>query len=178
VRRLPTDTWVALGLGAAIIAAAILLVYIPQGLKLAAIRSDIASKRIAIQADAEQAAIIPDMVRQIETMKKRYRGFDRRMPKRKELAGFLHEISAILASERLTNQNTEPGNPKKGKLYYTLPIIMKLQGPYLSLTSLLGQINKMERLTRIQELQIVKDLKKKTNDLNIELQMNIYFTES
>jgi len=178
VKRLPTDAWVTLAVSAALVSTAVLLVYLPQGRKLKTLQTEAASRRTTIEANAKEAAVVPEMARQIEDMKKRYKGFDRKMPKQKELAGFLQEISRILASERLTTQNTEPGSPKQEKLYHTLPIIMKLQGPYLSVISLLDQIDRMQRLARVQKLLVTADPKKKTQDLNIELQMNIYFTES
>jgi Tfp pilus assembly protein PilO len=178
VKRLPTDTVVTLVLLAAAVAATVLAVYLPQGRKLAAIRSDIVSRTLAMESDARDAAGVPAMARQVEQMKKRYKGFDRKMPKQKELAGFLTELSRILASERLTTNDYRPDHPRKEKFYHTLPIIMKLEGPYLSLTSFLRRIDGMERLARIQQLKVTKDPKKKGQDLDIQLQMNIYFTES
>ena len=178
MRHITTDMWVTVGVLVAMISAAAVIGYMPQTDRLERIRTDIATGKLALEADAAQAAVVPEMIRQIETMKRRYTGFDRRMPKRKELAGFLKEISGVLAAERLTILNTEPRSPKREKLFHTLPISMKLQGPYLSLANLLDQIDKMERLTRIQRLSVSKDAKNTGQDLNIELQMNIYFTES
>jgi len=134
--------------------------------------------KLALVSDAGKASVVPQMVKQMQAMRMRYQDFDRRMPKRKELAGFLKEISSILAAEELTILNTEPRSPKREDLFHTLPIVMKLEGPYLSLASLLDQIHRMERLTRIQKLSVSKNPKKDTQDLNIELQMNIYFTET
>ncbi len=176
MQRLTPDNWVTLVVLAAIVTAAMLLVYLPQGEELQAVRHRMVSQRLAMDADAEKAAVVPQMVREINAMQRRYKGFERRMPKRKELGGFLREISSILASERLSNQLTEPGNPTREELFHTLPIIMKFQGSYLSLASLLERIDGMERLTRVQKLSIARD--RKGEDLNIEVQMNIYFKES
>jgi Tfp pilus assembly protein PilO len=178
VVRVTLDNWIVLGILIAVIATATILVYLPQGRTLDQIRAQTASNKLALESNSVKAAVVPQLVKQLEAMKRRYRGFDRRMPKRKELAGFLKEISSILAAEDLKILNTEPRSPKQEDLFHTLPIIMKLEGPYLSLAKLLGQIDKMERLTRIQRLSVSKDPKKDTQDLNIELQMNIYFTET
>ena len=53
---------------------------------------------------------------------------------------------------------------------------MRFRGSYLSLVDLLQRIDKMERLTRVQRLKITRE--KQGDSLDIELQMNIYFTES
>jgi len=176
VRRITPDNWVALGLAMGLVIAATLLVYVPQGRRLQTIRAQVASQKMALSVNAEKAVVIPAMVKHIEATKRRYKGFERRMPKRKELAGFLSEITHILETERLSNQLTEPGSPTREQLFHTLPIIMKFQGQYLSLASLLGRIDEMDRLTRVQKLVISQD--PRSDQLNIELQMNIYFTES
>jgi Tfp pilus assembly protein PilO len=178
LKRLPTDTVVTLVLLGTAVATAAVGVYLPQARALAGVRSDIATRTLAMESDARVAATVPVMAKQVEEMKKRYQGFDRKMPKQKELAGFLTELSRILGSQRLATRDYRPGDPRKERFYHTLPIIMKLEGPYLSLTSFLRQIDGMERLARIQMLKVQKDPKKKGQDLDIELQMNIYFTES
>ena len=109
-------------------------------------------------------------------MKLQYKDFGRRLPKRRELGGFLREISGHLNQGDLSNQLIEPGNPSREELFHTLPIIMRFKGSYLSLAGFLQRIDKMERLTRVQTLKITRE--KQGDSLDIELQMNIYFTES
>ena len=159
MKRISKDGWITVVIVAAMIGAATLGLYLPQGRKLESIRTDIASRKLALESDAQRVSCVPDMLRHIQGMKQRYQGFDRRLPKRKELAGFLREISSILASERLTNQSTEPGDPSKEELFHTLPIKMKFQGSYLSLASLLERIDRMERLTRVQKLSVGRNPK-------------------
>ena len=176
MKSLSRDSLIMLGVAAAVIIAAVVLVFLPQSRKINAVRSQVAGEEAQLASDTVKASIVPDVARHIEEVKSRYKDFDRRMPQSKELAGFLREISSIVASERLDNQLTEPGSPRRGKFYHTLPIIMKFQGSYLSLASLLERIDGMERLTRVQKLWIGRD--PKSEDLKIELQINIYFTES
>ena len=99
MQRLTPDNWVTLVILAAIVTAAMLAVYLPQAEELQALRHRMASLRLAMDADAKKASVVPNMVLEVDAMKRRYKGFDRRMPKRKELGGFLREISSILASE-------------------------------------------------------------------------------
>ena len=110
-------------------------------------------------------------------MRSDYSNFDRRLPRQKELGGFLREISGHLADEKLSNQLFEPGKPSREELYHTLPIIMRFKGSYLSLGALLQRIEKMQRLTCVQKLKI--DAPAGGHDeMDIELKLNIYFTES
>ncbi len=177
VQRLKLENWIAAGILVVACAAATLFAYRPQGRKLQAIQSQAALQQSDLAKDLERALFVPQMMREVKALKARYSGFDRRLPQRKELAGFLREITSIFASEELSNLSTEPGSPTREELYHTLPIIMKFQSSYLSLATLLERIDKMERLTRVQKLSIAKS-GEKDDDLKIELRMNIYFKES
>lgn len=176
MRRITTDMWATLGVLAVMAIGTGTFVYMPQENELRRIRTMVASKNMVIEAHAQEAAVVPAMERQIAAIKNRYKDFDRRMPKRKELAGFLQEISGILASEPLRVQLTEPGRSVREKLFHRMPIVMKFQGSYLALTSLLDRIDKMERLTWVRKLNVAKV--PGSEDLDVEVQMNIYFTES
>lgn len=175
--HLTKDSWAVLGLLAGMIAAGVAFVYMPQSGKLEDLRSGIASAKTALETHAQNVSVVPDMLKQVQNMKVRYKDFDRKLPKRKELGGFLREVSSNLADERLANQLIEPGSPTREELFNTLPIIMKFRGSYLSLASFLKRIDEMQRLSRIQKVKIETN-PKDDSALDIELQMNIYFTES
>lgn len=174
--RMMKDSWVVLGTLAGVVTAAVVFVYVPQGKRLDELRTALTTQELALAADATKAAVVPALLRQVESMKLRYKDFDRRLPKRRELGGFLRDISGHLNQGDLSNQLIEPSNPSREELFHTLPIIMRFKGSYLALAGFLQRIDKMERLTRVQTLKIARE--KTGNDLDIELQMNIYFTES
>ncbi len=189
------DSLVALGLLIAGVVAAVVLVYVPQDKELRGLKKKIVSQKREIERQTDRAAVVPKLLRETAAMKARYKNFDRRLPQQQELGGFLREISGHLSNDRFSDQIIEPGRPAREPLFNTLPIIMKFKGSYLSLGAFLDQINKMERLTRVQRLTINapmpggaaedKESKggkgKKTlvdNTLDIELQLNIYFSAS
>lgn len=176
MHRFSKTSCAMLALVMGVVLAVMLLVYVPQARKLQRLRSQIAFRQTTLTDDSEKASVVPAMLQRVEAMKRRYKDFDRRLPKRKELGGFLREISSHLAGEGLSNQLIEPGNPSQAKLFHTLPIIMRFHGRYLDLAAFLKQLESMERLTRVQKLKVVRS--KETNTLDIEMQINIYFTES
>ena len=53
---------------------------------------------------------------------------------------------------------------------------MKFRSSYMNLAGFLDRVENMERLSRVQKLIINND--DKGDELDVELQMNIYFTES
>jgi len=176
--RIGKDTWLMLGVVAATVAMAVLLVYRPQSNRLDQIRAQIVSQERSLKTDSELASVVPTMLQQVEAMKRRYKDFDRRLPERQELGGFLREISSHVADENLSGQLIEPGSPDKNELFHTLPIIMRFKGSYLSVASFLKRLEGMERLTRVEKLQLTRDKKAiQPNELDVELQINIYFTQ-
>ncbi len=169
------DNLTMVGLLAAAVGVAAATLYWPQSQELDRLHGQIASRRLGLDADARKATGVSDLFRQVQEMKVRYKDFDRRLPKQKELGSFLHEISTEMSDEKLANQLIEPGKPAREDLFHALPIIMKFNGSFLSLTSFLERIDRMERLTRVQKLVVADD--PKTQKLDIELQLNIYFNE-
>jgi Tfp pilus assembly protein PilO len=159
-----------------LILVATVAVYLPQGRKLASLKTERVTQKQSLQCDAQKASGVSEMQRDVQEMKNRYKNFDRRLPKQKELGGFLREISANLSHEKLANQSIEPGVPSKEDLFHTLPISMKFQGSYASLVNFLKRIDNMERLTRVYKMTVMTN--DKTSAVNIELLMNIYFSES
>ena len=187
------DSLVALLLLVAGVAVAMMFVYVPQDKELRSLQKKIVSQKREIGRRTDRASVVPKLLRETSAMKARYKNFDRRLPQQKELGGFLREISGHISSDRFSQQIIEPGRPAREPLFNTLPIIMKFKGSYLGLGTFLDQINKMERLTRVQRLTINapmpgadggEDKSGKTNKmladktLDIELQLNIYFSAS
>jgi len=169
------ETMIMIAILAGLAGCAIGLVYLPQKRRLKQIQTDIAAQKAHLELEGAKAKVVPGMIRRAEQMKARYRDFDQKLPKSRELFGFLKEIGQNLAEANLSSQSIEPGTPVREELFHTLPIIMKFRGQYPELTRFLSDIDKMERLTRVQKLAIQCDGKDK--DLGIVVHMNIYFTE-
>ena len=176
--RLTRDSLIVLGIVAAITVTYVVVVYRRQSSTLEAVGGEAAECRRQLEGDLVKTAPIPHMARDIETMKRRFdKDWQRRLPQRQELAGFLREISTHLSEAGLRSDATviEPGRPTRGTLYNRLPITMKFEGDFLSLASFLKRVDDMTRLTRIEKLRIVPDAD--GDLLKIEVGMNIYFTE-
>jgi len=184
------DSLIMIGILLAITITYFAVIYRAQSAVLQETRKRLAETERQLKIDALQASHIPPMIDEIERMRKRYdKTWDRRLPKREELAGFLREIASALSQERLSNQYIQPGNPTRKPLYNCLPITMKFEGKFLALAGFLKRIDEMTRLTRVERLSI-KPIKTHNNNttteilqtadsptLAIEVGLNIYFTE-
>jgi len=182
------DSLIMIGILITITITYVAVIYRAQSATLEKIRKRSAEVERQLKIDALQASRLPPMIHEIDCMNKRYdKSWDRRLPKREELAGFLREIASGLSKEKLFNQYIQPGNPTRKPLYNCLPITMKFEGKFLALAGFLKRVDEMTRLTRIERLSIKpiqnNRLERADTDtgesppLAIELGMNIYFTE-
>jgi Tfp pilus assembly protein PilO len=169
--------WLMPALTVAMVVAAVVAVYTPQTRKLESIRTGLASRKLALVENSKKAAVVPRMMREVQTLKSRYKNFDSRLPRSKELGGFLQEITGIQQNSALVDPRMETGSPVTEELFNTMPIKMRLHGRYLALTDFLRRLTDMQRLTRVQRLMI--SIPEKEGDgLSIELLLNIYFTKT
>ncbi|MCJ7543834.1 MAG: type 4a pilus biogenesis protein PilO [Phycisphaerae bacterium] len=162
---------VAMGVGATV------AVYVPQSHKLQSIKTGIASRKLVLADNSKKAAVVPRMMREVQVLKSRYKDFDSRLPRSKELGGFLQEITAIQQNSALVDPRMETGSPVSEELFNTMPIKMRLRGRYMALTDFLRRLGQMRRLTRVQRL-MVSIPQQEGDDLSVELLLNIYFTKN
>lgn len=173
--RFGKDTLLMLAPVAIIVIGAVVLVFMPQSGQLKRLNTQITAQTYKLRAESEQASVVPELVRRVEGMNHRYKDFDHCLPKRTELGGFLCDIARHLDEHELSNQSIEPGNPTRSELFHTLPITMRFRGSYMNIARFLRRLDEMERLSRVEMLQIVGD--EGQQDLEAEIQINIYFTE-
>ncbi len=171
------DNLIVLGILTVISITYFAVVYRTQSVAAEGVSARTAEARRLLEADAVQASRVPPMLRQIEQMKHRYndKEWGRRLPERQELAGFLREIASGLSLEKLSNQFIQSGNPSQSPLYNCLPITLNFEGDFLALARFLKRIDGLARLTRIEHLVI--NVGEDPEKLEIEMGMNIYFTE-
>jgi Tfp pilus assembly protein PilO len=167
------QNWLVLVVPLAMLAAAGGAVYYPQHRELSHLTERIQDKRELLDGDLETVARLPELIKEVEDMKRQYRNFDRRLPKRQELGEFLREITLNLPKENLTSDRIEPGNPTREERFQTLPIRMHLRGGFLSLTRFLHRVEDMERLARVDKLSM--EAEPGDDELSIDMRMNIYF---
>ncbi len=175
--RINKDSYIMIGILAVIVIVAIVAVYMPQSRKLKNLRADITTCKREMESEAQKASVVPALLREVNALKSRYKNFDRRLPKSKELAGFLRDISSELASEpNIVSESYTTASPTREELFHKLPIQMRMKGSYIALANFMNRISNMERLTRVEKLSITAS--DDSGDLNIDMQLNIYFTEN
>ena len=132
-----------------------------------------------MQADVEKAAVVPRLVRQVEAMRRRYDDrWEKKLPKQKDLHDFIKKISSFRDTEGLNGQIIEPGNPRRQELFHTLPVTLRFEGSFMSLAGFLDRLDKMERLSRVQRLDIVANTNQSPANLAVDMRLNIYYSDA
>lgn len=174
--KMTKETGVAAALLAVMVLATVVAVILPQNRRIREIRTDIAGCKAALAADSEDAASVPRLARQVQTLQNRYSGFDRQMPASHELFDFLKQIGESLQHAKLSSRSIKPGAPAQEGLFHALPIIVQCQGAYADLSAFLAEVDRMERLTRVKRIELRR--RPRSQDLDIVVHMNIYFTQN
>ncbi len=178
-RYITKDSLIVLGILAGIAVGAVVAVFVPQSRRLRALQAETVSRRAGLEADARKAAVVPGMVRRVEALKQRYNEhWEKKLPRRQDLGDFIREISNHRDAAGLSGQLIEPGTPTREELYHTLPIMLQVRGSFGALAEFLRRLDHMERLTRVQKMKIITDTKQVPAVLDIQIEMNIYFTDA
>ncbi|MFP4054360.1 MAG: type 4a pilus biogenesis protein PilO [Phycisphaerae bacterium] len=168
------DNIILAGVLAALVAGAVLGVYLPQSARKKEIRQRIDLEEISLQQTEHKIAVVPTMAKRVEAMRREYSDFDRKLPKRKELGEFLRQINNSLSEQNLSNHLIQTGKTELEGQFHRLPITMRFSGGYLPLCTFLDRMAKTKRLAQVRKL-VVNNARE--NQLDISLQMNIYFKE-
>src|SRR5688572_22889678 len=156
-----------------------LLVYRPNTEKLDGLDMQIAAKRRDLNSNRTRVQIMPDVLLAVNEMRTRLERFDKKLPKAPELHAFINSITEVSAQAGTRNKWTvEPGVPVRSDLYAEWPIALKFEGDFVNVFNFLRRAEEMQRLTRVKGLKVHgMNAAGKPGQVQVELSMNIYFTE-
>jgi len=184
MRTLQTQTqwcnraqWV-LGLSLATLAVGFYtFVYRPNNQRLEDLRTQIQTRQRDLNSNKTRVQILPDVMRAVADMSSQLESFNKQMPKQPDLGPFINDITELSHHTSLRKVFVEPGMPQRSDLYAEWPIALKFEGDFLSAFSFLRRAEEMQRLTRVKSLKVRSADGGKTGQVQVELSMNIYFSE-
>ncbi|HEV8378541.1 MAG TPA: type 4a pilus biogenesis protein PilO [Tepidisphaeraceae bacterium] len=150
--------------------------YLPAKHRLDALQGQIQSKTRDLEANQNKARNLPLLAMEVQELESRVRDYDRQFPRQADLGDFIKEITRVSQQLTLRDWKYQPGAPRRGDAYFELPIQMNFQGEFLNVFSFLTEVEHLQRLTRIRKLAI-KNKDAKTGMVEVEIGLNIYFSE-
>jgi Tfp pilus assembly protein PilO len=152
-------------------------IYRPSSQRLDALRRQSEEQRSRLNANLSQVRILPDVMLAVDKMQTRLERFDKRLPRQPDLGPFMNDITLVSHEAALRKVQVEPGVPTRGELYTEWPIALKFEGDFTSVFAFLRRVEEMQRLTQVKGLKVRSSDSGKSGQVQVELSMNIYFSE-
>jgi Tfp pilus assembly protein PilO len=153
------------------------LVYRPNSQKLGDLQMQIDTKRRDVNSNRTRVRILPDVMLAVTEMQARLERFDKKLPRQPDLSTFINDVTAASHQASLRNVAVNPGVPARHEGYAEWPITLKFEGDFTSVFAFLRRAEEMQRLTRVKGLKVQGASATKPGQVQVELSMNIYFSE-
>jgi len=114
------------------------------------------AKLMELEKATEDAASI---AKQMEEMKNAISFFESKLPPKSQIHNVLEDITVIAKRQGLTSKSIKTLDQKSFDGYIEKPLEMQLSGDFSSYYSFLLELEKMERIAKIQELSLKKKSK-------------------
>ncbi len=126
--------------------------------------------RTQVVQRANQVSALPIVRTQLDELSLRYESVLKQLPVESELANLLADINDIGVSNGLEFQRIEWAPRIEHKLYYELPIQLKLTGTYEQIGAFSAQIAKLSRIVTLNDfkLNVIKQV-----DDNVILSLSV-----
>jgi len=153
-----------------------LLGYRPADHQLKQLTAQMQAKHQELQSSRHEAEKLPAVEMDVQNLKLRLERYDKKLPRQQELGQFIRDITQLSQQSTLRKLTVQPGVPKRHQLFNELPISLNFEGDFLAVFSFLKETEEMQRLTRVRAIS-VKCRDTKLGHVEVQLSMNIYFTE-
>ncbi len=150
--------------------------YRPSSQKLATLNEQIQAKRTDLNVNRSRVRILPDVTLEVTERQARLERFDKKLPKQPDLSTFINDVTAASHQASLRNVAVNPGVPVRGEGFAEWPIALKFEGDFASVFAFLRRAEEMQRLTRVKGMKVQGNAGK-PGQVQVELSMNIYFSE-
>jgi type IV pilus assembly protein PilO len=143
--------------------------------KVSAAKEETLSKRQKLQDVAKQMSDAKELAAEVEALKKALEFCESKLPAEKDYNQVFDEVSKLAVKHGLTSKSVRLLKVVQGTDYSEQPIKMVLTGSFQKgFYPFLAQVERLQRLTRIDELKIQAD-DKIPGQATVEMVLTIYF---
>lgn len=153
--------------------------YRPNSTKLADLQMQVDHSSGELLKNTAQVKILPAVMAAVKDLQRRLDSQNKQLPRQQEMDRFIGDINKMVRSAQLQKVVVEPAlMPIRSPMFAEQPVSLKFEGDFLQVFSFLRQTEEMQRLTRVRELKIKNNSRSsKAGQVEVELSMNIYFSE-
>jgi Tfp pilus assembly protein PilO len=158
-------------------AAAMWLVILPMLRRAEDDRAAIDDRRSQLVKLERVARRINDLQQEVGRLEGALAFFENRLPQEREVDVILREVWVIAEAKSLTPRSIRCAAPEAQARYRSQPITLTLEGPFEGFYEFLVGLERLPRLTKVRQLQIVKSPMKE-GIVQAEVLMDIFFENS
>jgi Tfp pilus assembly protein PilO len=136
--------------------------------------ADIDVKSKTLNNLASATAGIEDLNRKIEELKSAITFFESKLPQEKEVDSILKEVWQMAEANNLTTKTVKTLKSERNSNYSEQPIQMSLSGDFKGFYSFLLQLEKLQRLTRVSDMQLQK-ISDRNGEMQAQVTLSIFF---
>lgn len=143
---------------------------------IAAYAADTASKEQKLREVREATVRIADMNKRLESLQQLIRMFEGKLPRASELGAIVRQVDQQARKSRLLEVGSikAPSAPEKAAGYFELPVRISMRGDFKSFYDFLLQIERMTRITRINQMKLTK-INEVDGSMSADMTLSIYF---
>jgi len=131
----------------------LLLVTRPQFERMGRLTALLASERVCRAGNANVEESLAKLRREVNSLAAETADFDRRIPDQEKLGSFLEDLTRLARGRDLIPETVEPGAPVRWSGLVARPVAFKVRGPLAAVCALVGDLERMPRLTRIERFE-------------------------
>jgi len=139
------------------VAGFIFLRFLPLRSRLKSVRAQQVSQTVALTRASSVVSRIESSKRQLKQLKEKVGDFELRIPPRRELGTFIGEIANLMNRHNLREHQVEPGDEIDAEDLKCIPLAVSCRGNLKQIFEFFRSLQKIERLVRIERVELVND---------------------
>lgn len=149
--------------------------YQPRNVEIAEARAEIAAKQAKLKQLETETARISDLGEEIDKLTEAIALFEQKLPTQREEQVILKEVAELAAANKLKVKSVRPDKIVKNADYAELPIKMVILGDFDGYYSFLLELEKLQRITRMPQMQLKKQANNEEGLMEAEVVLSIFF---
>ncbi len=158
------------------------MVYLGWAYMIKPANAELVVRRAQLQKDTDKLTEIErekanaeSLDEQIKQMEEAIHFFENKFPHKSQIHQVLSQVTEIISKYGLKPKTNIALKPEQSNGYIELPIKMQLEGSFNSFYGFLLELEKLDRITKIRELEIKND--DKTGGIVANFTMSIFFQD-
>lgn len=130
------------------------VVWVPEHRRIKEYNKRIEAARQTLGPDFDETNLVTTRDTEVQRLRDRVSASDRYIPTRPDIASLIRDVTTAAKQEGIAKQQLETLQSKAYRHYNVIPVHLECDGKFPALFSLLGNIESMRRLVRVESLNL------------------------